>query len=134
MPDDGQGSYPRDRHRRRRTSARDASDANFSIVSGSGVITVSRPNTALTWAIGTKQQLKWIHNLGLNAWVKVEVSRDNGATWAVVAASVQSATGSTGLLPWQVTGPATSQGRIRVSALNIPVSDISNVRFRIAAP
>ena len=62
------------------------------------------------------------------------MSRDNGATWAVVAASVQSATASSGLFPWQVTGPATSQGRIRVRALNVPVSDISNVRFRIAAP
>ena len=115
-------------------SAVDASDANFKIVSGSGVITVTRPNTAVTWAIGTVQQLTWNHNLGVNAWVNVEVSRDNGATWAVVAASVQSATGSSGLFPWRVTGPATSQGRIRVSALNGPVSDISNVRFRIAPP
>ena len=45
-------------------SAVDASDANFSIVSGHGVMTVSQPNTALTWAIGTMQQLKWTHNLG----------------------------------------------------------------------
>ena len=115
-------------------SAMDASDGNFKIVSGSGVITVTRPNTAVTWAIGTVQQLKWNHNLGVNAWVSVEVSRDNGATWAVVAASVESATASSGLFPWRVTGPATSQGRIRVSALNGPVSDISNVRFRIAPP
>jgi hypothetical protein len=115
-------------------SAMDASDANFTIVSGSGVIAVSRPNTALTWAIGTVQQLKWIHNLGLNAWVDVEVSRDNGATWALVAASVKSGTGSSGWLPWQVTGPATRQGRIRVSAVNVSVSDVSNVNFRITAP
>jgi hypothetical protein len=112
----------------------DASDANFSIVNGHGVITVSRPNTALTWAIGTIQQLKWTHNLGTNTSVNIEVSRDNGATWALVAASVASSTGSSGLLPWHVTGPATTQGRIRVSALNSPVSDISNVPFTIAAP
>jgi hypothetical protein len=115
-------------------SAVDASDANFSIVSGSGVMSVSRPNTALTWLIGTMQQLKWTHNLGLNASVSVEVSRDNGATWAPVAASAQSGTASSGLLSWQVTGPATAYGRIRVSALNLPVSDISDVPFTIAAP
>jgi Neuraminidase (sialidase) len=94
-------------------------------------MSVSRPSTALTWAIGTTRQLKWTHNQGKNGRVKVEVSRDNGATWELIAASVQSASASSGHLQWRVTGPETTRGRIRVSSPDGTVSDISNVPFTI---
>ena len=70
----------------------------------------------------------------MNARVNVEVSRDNGATWALVAASVQSGTGSSGRLRWPVTGPATTRGAYESARSNGPVSDISNVPFTIAPP
>ena len=112
----------------------DISDADASILSGAAVISVSQPNTALTWAIGTTQQIKWTHNLGANSWVSVELSRDDGATWTAIAATVQNATASSGVVTWTVTSPATTRGRVRVSALNAPIADVGDVAFTIATP
>ena len=112
----------------------DISDADASIVSGTAAINVSQPNTALAWAIGTTQQIKWTHNLGVSSWVSVELSRDDGATWTTIAAAVKNATVSSGSVTWTVTSPATTRGRVRVSALNAPIADVSDAAFAIAAP
>jgi len=114
-------------------SAADVSDANFSIVSGHAVISVTRPNTALTWPIGTTQQLTWTQNLGINAPVSIELSRDGGSTWERLAAPVSSSSATSGTFGWRVTGPPTTHGRIRVSGLDVAVGDVSNVNFRITA-
>ena len=115
-------------------STTDASDARFSILAGSAVVTVTQPNTALALVAGTTVQVKWGHNLGTQSWVRIDASRDGGTTWEEVAASVKNTSSSSGVFNWYVTGPDTSFGRVRVTWLNGPVSDISNVSFSIVTP
>ena len=99
-----------------------------------GTVTVTAPNTAVNWAIGSTQTIKWSQNLGTGTYVRVEVSRDGGASWSVIGASVKNAA-TAGTFKWVVTGPATAQARIRVTSTADPaVSDVSNVNFTIASP
>ena len=65
---------------------------------------------------------------GVSGKVRIELSRDGGATWKALANS----TANTGALNWKVTKPATTQARIRVSSvLNRSVSDTSDGNFTI---
>ena len=99
-----------------------------------GAIDVTLPNTAVNWAIGSAQKIQWSHNLGAKSFVKVEISRDGGATFSVIAASTKNGSGS-GTFNWTVTGPATTQARIRVTSVSDPsISDVSNVNATIAEP
>jgi hypothetical protein len=66
--------------------------------------------------------------------VKIEVSRDAGASWSVIAASVQNSGATTGSYKWLVAGAATSQARIRVTSADGSSSDASDTNFTIAAP
>ena len=112
-------------------SVSDVSNANYTVVTGKASITVTMPNTAVKWALGSDQLIKWNHNLWASAVVKIEVSRDSGVTWSPIASSVP----NKGSYLWRVTGPATASARIRVSwAGNAAVQDASNVNFSIAAP
>ena len=114
-------------------TAFDASNANFKIAAGSASVTVSVPNTALNWAIGSHQTISWKHNLGVPARFRIELSRDGGATYPeVIASSVPASTTSAGSYVWLVTGPAAS-ARVRITSLNTPsATDIGNVNFTIA--
>ena len=115
-------------------TASDRSDGPFSIVTGVPVVAVSAPNTAVTWSVGTARVITWTHNLGSPSFVRVELTRDGGATWETLAASVQNATVSAGTLNWVVTGPATTNALVRVSTLDGLASDVGNVPFTIQAP
>lgn len=98
-------------------------------------VTVVTPNTATTWGIGSTWQLKWQHTLGPGSSVRVELSRDGGATWSDIAASVLNTSSTAGSLNWVVTGPETAQALIRVSSVDEPgVADVSDRVFKIAAP
>jgi len=97
-------------------------------------ITVSAPNTALNWARGSTQQIAWTHNLGQTAFVRIEISRDGGATYSDIVASVKNSSSSSGTFNWTVTGPNTTTALIRVSWTNGPASDVSNTTFTIAEP
>ena len=97
-------------------------------------ITVSAPNTAVSWRASTAQNITYTHNLGAGQPVIIEVSRDGGGSWSPVASSNTTAATS-GTYAWTVTGPPTTQARIRVSSANTPtVTDISNVNFSITNP
>jgi uncharacterized repeat protein (TIGR01451 family) len=116
-------------------SGSDASDANFTIVSGTASVTVTRPNTALTWRVGTTEQIRWSHNLGLASSVSLEVSRNSGTSWSFIATSVPNATATTGAYDWVVIGPDTTTALIRVSwTSNNAVNDVSNTTFTVADP
>jgi hypothetical protein len=98
----------------------DASNANFRI--GGGTLTVQSPNGAEVWPIGSTRSIAWTSS-GLTGNVKIEVSRNGGAAWALISAS----TPNDGTHPWNVTGPATTQARVRVTSVTDPtVSDASN--------
>ena len=60
--------------------------------------------------------------------MRIELSRDGGATWKVLANN----TANTGALSWKVTKPTTTQARIRVSSVLTPsVQDTSDGNFTI---
>src|SRR5262249_14710152 len=107
-------------------------ESSFSIVPAT--IRVTAPNTAVTWAPGTTQSFTWTHNLGLDTFVRVELSRDGGATFATLAASVPNATATTGHFDWTVSGPSTAQALARVTWTGGSVSDVSDVVFTIDRP
>ena len=48
---------------------------NFAIIDR---ITITAPNTAVTWTIGSTRSITWTHNLGAAAAVDIDVSRDGG--------------------------------------------------------
>ena len=115
-------------------SAIDTSDATFTIVNGSGTITVTAPNRTVAWTIGTQQSITWTHNLGVNAYVRIELSPDGGGSWTTLAASVKNSTATTGAFPWTIQGPPTTTALVRVSWLAGTATDVSNAPFIIVAP
>jgi Big-like domain-containing protein len=108
----------------------DISDVNFTLASPA--ITVTRPNTNLSWPVGSTQSLTWSHNLGTLERVHIDLSRDGGATWEAVATNVLNSGNKNGTFNWIVTGPASNTARIRVTwAANVAVKDVSNTNFSI---
>jgi uncharacterized repeat protein (TIGR03803 family) len=87
------------------------------------------PNTV---SIGSVQALRWNHNLGGHSFVRLELSRDGGATWEVIAPAVQNTSDHHGAVDWQVSGPATASALLRITSLSTNVSDVSKRPFSIA--
>jgi uncharacterized membrane protein len=102
------------------------------LVVSASMVTVTAPNTAVTWQSGTTQNVTFTHNLGVGQQMNIDVSRDGGTTWAPVG-SMTTTSATTGTYPWAVTGPSTTLARIRVTAASTGASDISNVNFTISS-
>lgn len=110
-------------------SVTDTSDVNFTIINP--VITVTSPNTAVSWRAGETRSVTFSHNMGVGQVANIDVSRDGGATWSFVAA-ITTTSATSGTFNWLVNGPPTAQARIRVTwAADPAVTDISNVDFKI---
>jgi hypothetical protein len=93
---------------------------------------VTAPNTTTTWTIGSSRTVTWTHNVGTTASFKIEVTRNGGVSWSVIAGAAPSSGASTGSYAWVVTGPASTTARIRVTWTgNTTVNDTSDVSFRI---
>jgi uncharacterized repeat protein (TIGR03803 family)/VCBS repeat-containing protein len=114
-------------------TAVDKSNSTFLLSNGTPSIAVITPNTAVSWAETTSRTIQWTHKLGAGSSVRLELSRNGGATWEVLAASVQNAA-SSGTYLWSVSGPATTAALVRVSWLDGPATDVSNTSFSIVAP
>jgi PKD repeat protein len=111
-------------------SASDTSNANFQIATA--FVTVTAPNTNVTWSVGSTQTIRWNHNLATSGVVKIEVSRNGGSSYSLINAAVTNSAATTGSFAWVVIGPATTQGRIRVTwTSNTAVNDRSDTNFRI---
>jgi hypothetical protein len=108
--------------------------ASLTISSSTGVVTVTAPNTAVSWKATAKQNITFTHNLGVGKQVNIDVSRDGGGSWnRITTFTTTSAT--SGSYPWTITGPATPTARIRVEAAeNNTVNDVSDVDFTIVNP
>ena len=107
----------------------DISNANFTITQS---ITVISPNDGSeNWAIGSSQTITW-SSVGVTGNVRIELSRDGGSTWTKIISSTK----NDGSQAWKkVTGPATTQARIRVVSRSAPtVFDSSDVDFNITTP
>jgi hypothetical protein len=107
--------------------------AVYNGVTATPQLTVSQPNTYVTWAIGTVRSIRWTHNLASTSTSNITISRDGGATWSLLAGNVVNGSLS-GTYSWTVSGPATTQARIRVTATGGSPLDASDVSFTIAAP
>lgn len=108
----------------------DVSDVGFTLAAPS--VTVTAPNTAVTWAIGSTQSIKWNHNVGTQDSVKLELARDGINYTETITASVLNSASTSGIYSWVVTGPATTSAKVRVSwSANAAVSDVSNSAFKI---
>ena len=73
---------------------------------------MTSPAAGANWAIGTARTISWSSNLAAGTTVRVDLSRDGGATWTALA----SASPASGSLAWTATSPATTTARVRVTA------------------
>jgi hypothetical protein len=90
-------------------------------------LNVTAANGGETWHRGSKQTIRWTSS-GLGSNVKIELSRDGGASWKTLFKKAA----NDGSQPWKVNKPATTQGRIRVCSLSSPsVCDTSDADFTI---
>lgn len=104
----------------------DTSDASFSISLPS--LTLLSPNGGEYWPTGSLQEIEW-SSAGL-ALVQVEINRNYpSGNWEVLS------TESVGGELWQVTGPATSNARIRILGALVPsVGDTTEGDITIGLP
>jgi uncharacterized repeat protein (TIGR01451 family) len=90
-------------------------------------VTVLAPNGGEVWRIGRRATIQWTSS-GIAGGINVELSRDGGATWSPIITNTR----NDGSQRWNVTGPATTQARVRVcSAANPGVCDQSDGGFTI---
>lgn len=115
----------------------DNSDLAYTVRTGSGPFTVSAPNTAVNWAVGSQQTVTWnIANTNaapVNAAnVRITLSTDGGLTYPV---TILASTPNDGSQQITVPNNVTNNARIRVEFVgaNYTFFDISNVNFTISA-
>jgi subtilisin family serine protease len=94
----------------------------------SSTLTVTAPNgVGESWAAGSTQTIRWSSS-GVSGNIRIDLSRDGGATWTTLFASVA----NSGSKSWRVSGPVTTNALVRITSLNTPsVSDVSNAPFTI---
>ncbi len=114
-------------------SVSDVTTGAIEIATAAPRLEILYPHAPFRLKIGSTLPIWWIHNLGAHAFVRIELSRDGGATWEVIAPAVQSITLHFGAFAWLVTGPEASAARLRVTSLSTGVSDATG-RFRIVTP
>jgi len=104
----------------------DSSNASFTISAAAVAPTVTSPNGGETWLVGSSHAIAWSTGNGGN--VKIELSRNNGASWETLFAS----TANDGSESWTVSGAATIQAKVRIS--NVSGTDSSDASFTIEVP
>ena len=93
-------------------------------------VSVTAPNGAEIWAVGTNKKFTWNNNLGSLENVRIELSSDDGASYPIV---VRSSTPSDGTETITINSAwVTTAGRVRISWVLSPgVVDVSNNSFVI---
>jgi hypothetical protein len=105
--------------------------ARFEIRSGTPTLTLRYPDSRVVVGLGSTQSVYWSSPLGLGAAYQVQISRDGGVSWDLLAPVVF---GRTNDFRWAVTAPSTTQGLVRVRAINVSLEDVSRNVFTIADP
>ncbi len=80
-------------------------------------IAILKPLAGQVWRIGRMKQIKFVAPTGTAGDVRIELSRDGGASYATIVASVPVSRGKT---KWRISGPATSSAILRVVANQSP--------------
>ncbi|ESU23715.1 fpp1 protein [Flavobacterium enshiense DK69] len=111
-------------------------DMRVTVSSAAGPFAVTAPNAALSWAVGTNQNVTW--NVsgttanGINCnYVDIYLSTDGGNTYSILLASKVPNDGTETIT---VPNNIGTTNRIMVRGNNHIFFDISNVNFTIAAP
>jgi hypothetical protein len=108
----------------------DVSNATFTINQAAAAITVTSPNTNVSWAVGSSYYITW--NATSVSTVNIEYSIDGGSSYNQIASNVNAAGGT---YYWTVPNTPSTTCRVRViDASNSSIGDISNVNFTIIAP
>jgi hypothetical protein len=94
-------------------------------------VTVTSPNTAVIWLLGSVQPITWTHNVGATASFKIEISRDAGTTWTLLTAAAPATGASSGSYDWTVVAPKTEKGRVRVTWNGGTANDKSDANFKV---
>jgi len=91
-------------------------------------LTLTSPNGGESWNIGSSQNITWT-STGVTGNLKIELNRNYpSGSWETIFAS----TSNDGTESWVVTGPVSSNCRIRVSSVDDPsVYDLSDGDFTI---
>jgi subtilisin-like proprotein convertase family protein len=106
----------------------DTSDTVFAIVAPN--LRIVAPNGGEELRVGHTSTLRW-SSLGVDGNVKLEISRDGGATWETLFDDLE----NSGSKDWEVTGPDSTNALLRISATSQNgVDDVSDAAFAIAAP
>ena len=98
-------------------------------VTGAGAsptITVSAPKGGETWSVNANKTIQWSYT-GVISAVRIDLSRDGGVTWQTLFSSTPNDKSQ----PWTVTGPSTTQARVRVCDVSMVVCGASNTNFTI---
>ena len=92
---------------------------------------VSAPATGASWNVGDNQTISWSSG-NLTGNVSIELNRDfPGGAWETLFANAT----NDGSENWMVSGPASTNARIRVSSLSFPsVSDVSCCDLALVEP
>jgi hypothetical protein len=107
-----------------------ASDATglFSIVLAS--VAVSSPAEGAAWLVGTTHTITWSDDLPAADTMRIELSRDGGASYETLAAAVP----NTGSFTWTVGSAASANARVRVAWNGPAPAAASSATFTIAVP
>ncbi len=123
-----------------RVVARNGSDTRTDTSSFDFVITAAKPRVHIEepdrnerLKIGEWETIRWDHNLGQRSRFRIELSRNGGSSWEVLAASIEDNWLPIATFRWHVTGPATTKALIRITWLDGPATD-TNGAFSIQAP
>ncbi len=104
-----------------------ADTSEFFAVTDIPQITVLSPNGGENWQIASQQTISWSStNGGPN--VQIEISRNSGVDWEVLADSTE----NDGSWQWAVTGPSSQSCLLRLNAKNGSASDTSDATFTIS--
>lgn len=104
----------------------DISDNVFQI-SQHAEINITSPVGGEIWQIQTAQEITWT-SIKTSGNVKIELSRDNGSVWEILAES----TADDGLYTWVVSGPASALCLIKISDAAGPAAGTSPAIFSIS--
>ncbi|MES2733812.1 MAG: right-handed parallel beta-helix repeat-containing protein [Bacteroidota bacterium] len=109
---------------------KDESDANFSVVPGTPVITLTALNGGENLVVGTTTNIYWT-SFNINS-VKVEYSNNGGTTWNLISAGIPK---GTSYYAWTIPNENATTIKVRVSdSSNASVNDVSNANFSIKPP
>jgi hypothetical protein len=106
----------------------DLSDLAFRI----NRVRVTAPTTAVSWTVGTTQNIAWTHDYGAGQTFRIDLDRDGNQVCEENVAVGVAAGASSGSYPWLVSGPAGTKNRICVSnEADLASGDVSDTNFKI---